>query len=464
MFHFFGDQQLTIAGVPTDVLRSSDFTWESLANKPLVFPPSAHSHLASDLPASIAYKDAANTFTQNQTVNGNITASGYLKNFAGECIAGYDGTGFFFGNGFAASDKPCFIGYNSANNSTTIHQRLACLRTLGVNDTTQSTSSTTGSITTNGGVGIAKDLFVGGSIILPGYTLSGPIGNLTFSTPYAANLNFSSGQSGQYAALNMVTAEGKSAGLTHYDTAHANGRRLDLRSQTGVPITIRPGESLAATFGTDGSTRINMTYIATSGFLQWEGGSYPTLRYANGGDLQVHEGASASTLMTVAKTTGNVAISGTLASLGIAASGTVFCDRTTTNAFVLNSSGVNYGQISVKDSTRWQLGYGGLTTIGTSVLCWGPAGVDVTGTLGFSQSRFQQSNSQTLQTQCYDTSLAAWQETSQQKASPSGALYSVLGATPIAKQTHAAVATDLATAITRLNQLCSHLTNFGFFN
>ena len=103
-------------------------------------------------------------------------------------------------------------------------------------------------------------------------------------------------------------------------------------------------------------------------------------------------------------------------------------------------------------------------TIDTSGNASFTGNITASGTLGFTQSRFQQSALQTLQTQCYDTSLAAWQETSQQKASPTGALYSVLGSTPIAKQTHAALATDLATAITRLNQLCTHLTNFGFFN
>ena len=67
------------------------------------------------------------------------------------------------------------------------------------------------------------------------------------------------------------------------------------------------------------------------------------------------------------------------------------------------------------------------------------AGFDVTGnltasgTLGFSQSRFQQSAAQTLQTQCYDTSLAAWQETTRQQASPTGALVSLWGGTPSLK-------------------------------
>ena len=68
----------TIPGVPTDGLKLSDLLWSSILNKPLSFPPSAHSHLASDLPANIAFRDQANTFRQNQTVQGSISASNGL--------------------------------------------------------------------------------------------------------------------------------------------------------------------------------------------------------------------------------------------------------------------------------------------------------------------------------------------------------------------------------------------------
>ena len=130
--------------------------------------------------------------------------------------------------------------------------------------------------------------------------------------------------------------------------------------------------------------------------------------------------------------------------------------------------GAAAGEVGRIVNGNWLLGTSASVASGAKLDVYGNTNIvgniTASGSIGFSQSRFQQSASQTLQTQCYDTSLSAWQETSQQKASPSGALYSVLGSTPIAKQTHAAVATDLATAITRLNQLCTHLTNFGFFN
>ena len=62
----------TIPGVPTDGLKPSDLLWTSILSKPLVFPPSVHSHGASDLPANIAFKDQANTFSQDQTINSNF--------------------------------------------------------------------------------------------------------------------------------------------------------------------------------------------------------------------------------------------------------------------------------------------------------------------------------------------------------------------------------------------------------
>lgn len=91
-------------------------------------------------------------------------------------------------------------------------------------------------------------------------------------------------------------------------------------------------------------------------------------------------------------------------------------------------------------------------------------GALITGTLGFSQSRFQQPSAQVLQTQCFDTSLAAWQETTRSQASPTGAKWSVFGATPIIQQTLPAAATDPATTQSLCNAIRSLLLNFGFSN
>ena len=88
----------TIPGVPTDGLKLSDLLWSSILSKPLSFPPSEHSHLASDLPANIAFKDLANTFTADQTINANLRF-GSGSPVASITTAGQiDGTGLYLEN------------------------------------------------------------------------------------------------------------------------------------------------------------------------------------------------------------------------------------------------------------------------------------------------------------------------------------------------------------------------------
>ncbi len=185
------------------------------------------------------------------------------------------------------------------------------------------------------------NLFAGGSTV--NYFDNPTTGGGRWQTPYAGTFTFQSNQSAQSMILQTKTYEGKLAGLQQYDVGHANGRRLDVFSDPGVAITIRPANTLAATFDTSG----NSTF---------------------------------------------------------------------------------------------------------------------TGTIGFSQSRFQQPSAQVLQTQCFDTSLAAWQETMRSQASPTGAKWSVFGATPIIQQTLPAAATDAATTQTLCNAIRSLLLNFGFSN
>jgi len=103
------------------------------------------SNLIPNANATYSIGNAANRF-QNISLSGNIDINGYLIN-ANATTATFSGNIVADGANFNAI---------SVNN------------TLTINSTTDSTSTITGSIVTSGGVGIAKDLTVGGNINLTG--------------------------------------------------------------------------------------------------------------------------------------------------------------------------------------------------------------------------------------------------------------------------------------------------------
>lgn len=103
------------------------------------------SNLIPNANATYSLGNAANRF-QNIALSGNIDISGYIINANATTVT-------FSGNLIADGAKFNAI---SVNNSLTI------------NSTTDSTSTVTGSFVTSGGVGIVKDLTVGGNINLTG--------------------------------------------------------------------------------------------------------------------------------------------------------------------------------------------------------------------------------------------------------------------------------------------------------
>jgi hypothetical protein len=93
--------------------------------------------------------------------------------------------------------------------------------------------------------------------------------------------------------------------------------------------------------------------------------------------------------------TGNVGIGTTAPLSKLHVNGTILSDVTTNNAYVLNSSGSNYGFIANNGNNIWSLGYGtNIGTLGTSALSWNASGnigigttapaykLEVNGTLG----------------------------------------------------------------------------------
>ncbi len=103
------------------------------------------------------------------------------------------------------------------------------------------------------------------------------------------------------------------------------------------------------------------------------------------------------------------------------------------------------------------------TTSGTAIAIDAVGSIQTSGTLGWSDVRMPRVL-KTLQTQCFESTLSAWQETSRQEASATGARWSCLGATPIVRQTLPAAATDAATTQALANSIRSLLINFGFAN
>lgn len=102
----------------------------------------------------------------------------------------------------------------------------------------------------------------------------------------------------------------------------------------------------------------------------------------------------------------------------------------------------------------------------TSVLTIDNAsGSTFAGTVGLGgDTRFNRPSTKTLATQVFESSLSAWQETERSQASPSGALWAVFGATPIGRQTLPAAATDAATTQSLANAIRQLLIDFGFSN
>ncbi|MCE2929078.1 MAG: hypothetical protein LW817_05565 [Candidatus Caenarcaniphilales bacterium] len=93
-------------------------------------------------------------------------------------------------------------------------------------------------------------------------------GSGAWTTPYAGHYMFTSGQPGQYMRLSLVTGEGKIAGVTHYDVAHARGRLLAFDSDPAVGISFSPSGTellrLNGYFATDATSSANWVITTPS--------------------------------------------------------------------------------------------------------------------------------------------------------------------------------------------------------
>ena len=147
-----------IAGVPTDCLKPSDLLWASLLDKPLLFPPNAHSHGSGDLPGNIAFKDQANTFTANQTVTGTITASGAVAASAiSESSVAATGTG-----GLVRAVSPTLVTPNLGTPSALVVTNASGTASININGTVGATTRNMGAFTNATAAQFLDDTAIGG--------------------------------------------------------------------------------------------------------------------------------------------------------------------------------------------------------------------------------------------------------------------------------------------------------------
>ena len=147
-----------IAGVPTDCLKPSDLLWASLLDKPLLFPPNAHSHGSGDLPGNIAFKDQANTFTANQTVTGTITASGAVAASAiSESSVAATGTG-----GLVRAVSPTLVTPNLGTPSALVATNASGTASININGTVGATTRNMGAFTNATAAQFLDDTAIGG--------------------------------------------------------------------------------------------------------------------------------------------------------------------------------------------------------------------------------------------------------------------------------------------------------------
>lgn len=91
-------------------------------------------------------------------------------------------------------------------------------------------------------------------------------------------------------------------------------------------------------------------------------------------------------------------------------------------------------------------------------------GLTVVGNLGFATARVEQPLTQSMALRTFEASLSAWQEPWIGRATAAGPVIGFLGASPIARQTLPAAASDAATTQALCNAMRTLLINFGFAN
>ena len=538
-------------------VEPAELVWSSIGSKPLVFPPSAHSHVVADLPATIAYRDQANTFIASQTISANggtalqvtqsaswagsqyaIDAVGYSR-LGGLRINGADasgtivsssaigisaggalnlsGTALTIGGSFrnvtldatggGGTDGCLYPSTDVAVNNTQVFLGKSSKRFAGlfVNNVTMSAAGGVNALLTIDSLtiqnsyisGVSRLNFSGGQGRLTdtgsavridaantglGYGLncgaiSSSATNMTFNASYAATFTTMSGTALTFGNNTVVSpgsiALGGQALILDWGRAGGFGSdawlKINGSGSGGGIIQFAPSAALGTP--DSGTARVGVLSVSgtptfvTSGPMQVPSLLTLITNSANSSDGLVLKSTSGTQLGHFTNVYGSSKLYSANVSLTDDDSSwdstRLKLKTSSIFGFVSGTYGGLDTTLSRNSAGVWQMGLGSTSNASGSLVL---TNLTASGTVGFSQSRLQQPSDQVLQTQVYDTTLLAWQETQRSQASPTGAKWSVFGATPIVQQTLPAAATDAATTQTLCNAIRSLLINFGFSN
>ena len=238
--------------------------------------------------------------------------------------------------GFGASVNKVTIA--GATGNTAIAGTLDVEGVTNFNDTTGSTSTTSGAVIIDGGAGIAENLFVGGTLNVNGLAVT------------------ATGQT--VAGAYTITTTGSN------DAAVTSGQAINFTAATDISLDIDASSNI--TFDSGGTTFGGVAKVSGSNNLEIKSGSTTAVSFTGAnasfaGNLDIAVDVDVNSNFTIAGATGNTSVAGTFASTNTTAS----TSKTTGALVVAGGAGISgdlYVGTSVDIATN--LTIGGSTTVG----------------------------------------------------------------------------------------------------